>query len=168
MPIPPDHMKERLSISYVSAVAAKAGVACRPTSAPEYGTDIHLVKVKKLLNGTYTVTGYILNCQVKSTTTCEVNGNQIIYDMDAEDYNKLANWEGGVCILVLLCLPENSEDWLYICEDELVLKKCCYWKIISDPPTTNTSSKRVFIPRSQVFTPDIIVDLLEKIRRGEL
>ena len=60
MPIPPEHMKERLSIAYVSAVAARAGVACRPTTAPEYGTDVHIVKVKKLDNGKYVDTGYIL------------------------------------------------------------------------------------------------------------
>ena len=168
MPIPPEHMKERLSVSYVSAVAAKAGVACRLTTQPEYGTDAHLVKVIKLPNGKYRDTGYIINCQIKATTTSEVRGDNIIYDMDVDDYNKLAEWEGGLCILVLFCLPQDTEDWLSLNEHELVLKKCCYWKQIMDPPSKNNSSQRVFIPRCQVFTPETITDLLEKVSRGEL
>ena len=123
MPIPPEHIKERLSISYVSAIAAKAGVVCRPTTAPEYGTDVHFVRVRKLSNGKYSDTGHILNCQVKATTTSEISGDQIVYDMDADDYNKLAEWEGGTCVLVLFCLPENDHEWLTICEDELTVEE---------------------------------------------
>jgi hypothetical protein len=121
MTIPPEHMKERLSVSYVTAVAAKAGVACRLTSAPEYGTDAHLVKVTKLPNGQYRDTGYILNCQIKASTTCEIQGSNIAYDMDVSDYNKLAEWEGGVCILILFCLPKDDNDWLNITETALIL-----------------------------------------------
>jgi hypothetical protein len=168
MPIPPEHMKERLSIAYVSAVAARAGVACRPTTAPEYGTDVHIVKVKKLDNGKYVDTGYILNCQVKATSNFEIQGDNIAYDMDAEDFNKLATWEGGSCVLILFCLPKTSEEWLSVNEEELILKRCCYWAQISDPPTTNKSSRRITISRSQLFTPESVNYLLEKIRLGEL
>lgn len=167
MPIPTEHMKERISIAYVSAVAAKAGVACRTTSAPEYGTDVHLVKVNQI-NGKYVDTGWILNCQVKSTTTCEIQGNNIVYDMDADDYNKLATWEGGSCILVVCWLSNTDDEWVYVTEDELIMKRCCYWLKISDSPTLNKSKKRVFIPRSQVFTPETIVNLLEQVRQGVL
>jgi len=167
MPIPSEHMKERISIAYVSAVAAKAGVACRPTPAPEYGTDLHLVKINQI-NGKFVDTGWILNCQVKSTTTCEIQGNKIAYDMDADDYNKLARWEGGSCILLVCWLSDIPDEWVCVTEDELVMKRCCYWTKISDPPTSNKSKKRVFIPRSQVFTAESIVALLEKVRLGEL
>ena len=88
--------------------------------------------------------------------------------MDAEDFNKLATWEGGSCILILFCLPKTSEEWLFVNEEELILKRCCYWAKISDPPTTNKSSRRVNISRAQLFTPDSVNYLLEKIRLGEL
>jgi hypothetical protein len=158
-------MKERLSVSYVMAVAAKAGVVCRLTTHPEYGTDAHLVQVRRLCNGKYSDTGYIINCQIKATTTSQISGENVVYDMDVNDYNKLAEWEGGTCILVLFCLPQNSEDWLNLSEEELVLKRCCYWKRITDPPSSNDRSQRVFIPRSQILTPQTIVDLLDAIRQ---
>lgn len=168
MPIPPEHMKERLSIAYVSAVAAKAGAACRATTAPEYGTDVHIVKVKMLNTGKYVDTGYILNCQVKSTSNFEIQGDRVAYDMDADDFNKLATWEGGVCLLILFCLPDSMDDWLDLTEKELTLRNCCYWTIIKDPPTNNKSSKRVTISRSQLFTPDTINSLLEQLKQGVL
>lgn len=166
MPLPPEHMKERLSVSYVTAVAAKAGVACHLTTQPEYGTDAHLVRVRKLRNGKYSDTGHIINCQIKATTTGLLDDDNVVYDMRVDDYNKLAEWEGGICILVLFCLPKDPEEWLSLSEDELVLKRCCYWKRVSDPPSQNKYSQRVLIPRSQVFTPQTIVGLLEKVRQG--
>jgi len=165
MPLPPEHVKERLSVSYVMAVAAKAGVACRLTTTPEYGVDAYLVRVRKLCNGKYRDTGHIISCQIKAATTSQIRGDDIVYDMDVNDYNKLAEWEGGTCILVLLCLPQNPEDWLNLSEEELVLRRCCYWKQITDSPSSNDRSQRVFIPRSQVLTPQTIVDLLEAIRQ---
>lgn len=169
MPIPSEHIKERLSVSCVSAIAAKAGVACRPANAPEYGTDVHLVRIRQLPNGKYAETGWILNCQIKSTTTNEINDQYIIYDMEVEDYNKLATWEGGSpCVLLLVCLPKDPQDWLGISEEQLVIKHCCYWTHITDPPSSNQSRKRVFIPRSQVFTPDTVNILLDQIKSGGL
>lgn len=168
MPIPPEHMKERLSMAYVSAVAARAGVACRPTTAPEYGTDLHLVKIN-YVNGKFVDTGWILNCQVKSTSNCELQATQIVYDMEVDAFNKLAEWDGaGPCILVLFCLPDGLDNWLSVDEDELILKRCCYWTKITEPPTTNKSKKRIFIPRSQLLTPDTVVTLLEQVRLGQL
>ncbi len=168
MPIPSEHMKERLSIAYVSAVAARAGVGCRITSVPEYGTDLYLVNID-LIKGKYVDTGWILNCQVKSTSTWELQSNQIAYDMDAGDYNKLAEWSGSApCILVLFCLPDGSDEWLTVGEGELILKRCCYWTKISDQPTANKSKKRVFIPRSQLLTPDTVTNLLGLVRQGQL
>lgn len=168
MPIPLEHMKERLSIAYVSAVAAKAGVACRPTTAPEYGTDAYLVRINHV-NGKYVETGWILNCQVKSTSNWEIQSTQIAYDMDVDDFNKLAEWDGATpCILILFCVPDGLDKWLTVDEDELIVKQCCYWTKISEPPTTNKSKKRVFVPRSQLLTPDTINDLLERVRQGQL
>jgi hypothetical protein len=164
MPLPPAHMKERLSVSYVTAVAARAGVGCRLSDPPEYGTDAYLVRVKKLRSGKYCDTGHIISCQIKATTTSKRVDDNVVYDMEVDDYNKLAEWEGGVCILILFCLPEDPEEWLKLSEDELVLQKCCYWKQITDPPSQNKSKQRVYIPRSQVFTPQTIVALLEKVR----
>ena len=167
--MPLSHIKERLSVAYVIAVAARAGVCFNPTEGPEYGVDGHLRKVSLLNNGKYAPTGHILSCQLKATTTCQLDDDFVVYDMDVEDYNKLARWEGSSpCILVLLRLPEDFGDWVDLNEERLLLRKCCYWAHITDPPSGNRRSHRLRIPRAQRFTPKAVQDLLERIKRGQL
>jgi hypothetical protein len=155
-------------MAYVTAVAAKARVVCHPTPAPEYGTDVYLAQVQELPTGRFAATGYILSCQIKSTTTFQISNGSVIYDMEVDAFNKLATWRGGACILILLCLPAEHEDWLHLNESELVMRKCCYWARISGQPSANAASQRIVIPRSQLFTPEAVSDLLSAVERGEL
>jgi len=162
MAIPPEHVQSYLSCAYVQAVAAHAGAAL--AIPQDYGDDGHIQYVKKV--GTrYRATGFILHCQIKATTNWSYHGEEVIYDIDAEAYNKLAEWEGQPCILVLFCMPRNPDDWLQLTGDQLILRHCCYWSHILGKPTANTSRIRIRIPRSQLFTPEVVQDLLAKIRR---
>jgi len=168
MTIPLDHIKERLSNAYASAVAARAGATFTPKN-PEYGTDAFIQSVTRLPNGKYTGTGHLLLCQLKATTTGELSDDSVIYDMEVDAYNKLAAWEGSTsCILVLFRLPQDPEEWLNLDEEQLLLKNCCYWVHITDPPSTNRQSQRIRIPRTQTFTPEAVTELLEKVKLGEL
>jgi hypothetical protein len=166
--MPLSHVKEHLSIAYVRAVTARAGAKLTLTGSPEYGTDVYIQKVAQLPNGKITETGHILPCQLKATTTCRVQDDYVIYDMEVDAYNKLAMWEGTACILVLLRLPKEFEDWLDLDEEHLLLKNCCYWMHITGPPSTNERSQRICIPRSQIFTPEAVLELLEKLKRGAI
>lgn len=167
MPIPPDHIKERLSNAYVSAVVARAGATFTPKH-PEYGTDAYIQSVTQLPSGKYAPTGHLFLCQLKATTTSELEDDYVVYDMEVQAYNKLANWEGTApCILVLFRLPKNPEEWLTLDEEQLLLKRCCYWLHITGPPSTNESSQRIRIPRTQMFTPEAVTELLEKVKLGE-
>jgi len=60
------------------------------------------------------------------------------------------------CILVLCCLPKEENSWLKVNEDELVIKKCCYYHFIDGKETKNSSSQRIKIPRTQLLTPESI------------
>ena len=68
MPINPEHIKECLNYSYVTAVAAKAG-ATVSQQTPDYGIDATIQYVQQLPNGKYQPTGFALHCQLKATTT---------------------------------------------------------------------------------------------------
>jgi len=114
-------------------------------------------------------TGFLFHCQLKATTTSELRDHNVIYDMKVEAYNKLVGWEGSSpCILVLFRLPKNSNEWLSLDEEQLLLKNCCYWEHVTGSHSTNNSRKRLIIPRSQTFTPDTVIELLEKVSKGEL
>lgn len=167
MSMPFEHIKERLSVAYVRAVTARAGAKFTENDAPEYGVDGFIRAVKKLPSGKYTATGFLFHCQLKATSTCELVGDCVVYDMKVNAYNKLAQWEGNSpCILVLFRLPENPTEWLRLDEDQLLLRNCCYWEHVTGPPSANTGSQRVKIPRSQTFTPDAVRELLEKVKQG--
>lgn len=160
MPIPESHIKERLSVAYVKTVTAKAGAQYATPNGQEYGLDGFINRVTDLTDGGHSNTGWNFQCQIKSTVNWNLKNDHIIYDMDATAYNKLANWTGNSpCILILFRLPQNIDEWLRLDEESLILKNCCYWKHITDPPTENTSTIRVELPRNQLFTPEAVEGL---------
>jgi hypothetical protein len=166
--MPRSHIEEQLSIAYVRAVAARAGVKIKFTDSPEYGTDVYLQRITHLPTGEITETGWMILCQLKATTSCKFQADSIAYDMKIDAYNKLAAWEGPTpCILVLLRLPDDFDEWLNLDEERLLLKNCCYWTRITEPVSTNVSSKRIFIPRTQLFTPEAVTELFDLVGRGE-
>lgn len=165
MPLPNNHIKEQLSVAYVTAVSARAGAQFTETNKNEYGRDGYISKVTELPDGKFTDTGWIFNCQLKSTENWGENEDSIIYDIDSNAYNKLVNWEGITPIfLILLILPKDIQDWLYIDLESLILKKCCHWIRLSGPPTDNISSKRIYIPKSNIFDSRAIEILFDKAK----
>lgn len=169
MAIPTTHEQERLSLAYVSAVAARAGAQLLTVTGHEYGLDILLNKVTRLPNGKYTNTGFFLAGQLKATTRTELHPTKVVYDMEVEAYNKLRGWEGETpCVLILFCMPVEQEYWYSLDEERLMLQRCCYWKYIERGPLSgNSSSERIFIPRNQVFTSNAIENLFSGVR-GEI
>ena len=68
----------------------------------------------------------------------------------------------------MLVLPEEEADWVSQSVDELILRRCAYWfSLRGSEPTTATSSRRLFIPREQVFSVQALQDLLRRLTEGE-
>lgn len=166
MPIPSTHVQESLSVAYVSAILAKAGYLFWPQPATEYGTDGIIQRIRKLPNGSFRGTGDSVMLQIKACINSEERDTEIVYDMKIDAYNKLAEWEGdNPCILILCCLPRDAEQWLNHSEDMLVLKRCCYWKHITEPPSPNKGQQRITIPRQQVFDINAVDQIFETFRK---
>lgn len=70
--------------------------------------------------------------------------------------------------LVLLCLPKDRSNWLSVNTSELILRECCYHFLIGGPQTTNTSSKRIFIPKINIFNSDAVIELIKESREAVL
>ncbi len=163
MPITIQHTMEFLSYSYVCAVAAKAGVTVAKYNL-DYGIDVTLSEVQILPNGKPQPSGWSLHLQLKASTATRVRDDEVIYDMDVDAYNKLAYQNGPPCFLVLMRLPKDSDIWLSLSEEELLLKSCCYWKHIDGPPSDNSSSITIGIPRDQQFNPNSIGQLFSLVK----
>lgn len=168
--IPLTRIEERLSVAYVTAVAACGQASCSVTgTADDYGVDAQLRRVSRMSDGTYCATGVALDLQIKATTTAQVRGNVVAYDMKADAYNRMVQRDGALQqILVLLCLPPAASDWLSTDEQQLVMRRCCYWYYVEGPPTANSGTTRILIPRTQLFTPQMIDSLLQMTKDGRL
>jgi hypothetical protein len=171
--IPPSHMKERLSAAYISAVAARAAVRLYGQGdATEYGVDGFLQQIRRLPNGSYTHSGLPLQYQAKASTTAFFRNGNIVYDMEPKAYNKLVSVEVDdpptIFILFLMPPDEEIDSWLILDEEQLTLRRCCYWDYITGSPTQKTSSLRIEIPIEQRFTPEALIDLFMKFKKGRL
>jgi hypothetical protein len=66
-------------------------------------------------------------------------------------------------------LPQPKNKWVQHSPRSLVLRRCEYWKSMRgarEIPTTK-SSIQVQIPKSDVFSPDVLRTLMTRISAGE-
>ncbi len=164
------HIEEDLSKAYIQAVAAKAGVnlGIRDRSH-DYTVDGTFHQVQSI-NGDRAESGHGIDFQLKASKNVIVGSEDVRYDLDADTYNYLVRRSNRArtrsIILILLALHEVQDNWLALSEEELAIRKCCYWTRLSGAVTGNASTRRVQIPRSQQFTPATLVKLLEQVELG--
>jgi hypothetical protein len=165
-----EHIKEGLSKSYVSAIANKAGLNCEINGREfDYGIDGSIIDVKIMSGGRRCESGFKIDFQLKSSINIEVKEDEVIYSLSAKNYNDLVDDEVGTPrILILYSLPEYSEEWVTVTEENLVMKNCAWWcSLYGNKPTTNTSSVNIHIPRKQILTVDEVKRLMTLVKEGE-
>lgn len=161
--------KENLSLAYIRVIAAKAGVNI---SIPEddYGIDLQFREVITLnRNGETRIVenGISIDVQLKCSHDTDVQEDHLIYDLEAKNYNDLICEANTPRILILFKVPRNEEDWITQDDDKLLLRHCAYWHSFSgNESTRNSSSIRVKIPLRQKFSPDALINLFQKIKKG--
>jgi hypothetical protein len=153
---------QALNRAYVRAVAAKAGaVVLGPED--DFGTDLAFAKVTRRKSGRLTVAkSIIVPFQLKASKKWEFRGDTVIYDLEAKNYNDMVD-ESSMEVLILMCLPSTFDEWLYQDEECLRLHRCCYyWQPTNHVEKPNKDTVRIVIPRSQIFTPDVLILLLDQ------
>lgn len=161
------HIQEWINKAYIRAIAAKAGINIQGFEQ-DYATDGTFRTVKTVEEG-FIVFGPGLDFQAKSTTAWRRNETHIGYDMKVAAYNKLVsrNREDSVpCILILCCLSPVENDWVLQTEEQLLMQKCCYWHYVRGENSDNQNEQVVHIPRTQLLTPNSLVDLMAQVAEG--
>ncbi len=105
--------------------------------------------------------------QVKSTTQVNITENEIRYDLEVKNYDDLRE-PGDNCprILVVLVLPEDETQWLSQSVEELILRHCAYWISLEGyPATAATTTTRISIPRSAVFSVEAVRAILAALQQ---
>lgn len=161
------HIKEGLSVAFVTAIAHYSGLLLGNFSF-DYGLDGNFSGVRKT-EKRYASNGFYLDFQLKASCNIEVFDDYIKYNLEAKTYNDLVDENVGTPrILILYKLPNERSLWFNINESGIYLKECAWWcSFVGQERTTNKERIVIKIPRSQVLTPDILRELMNKVERGE-
>jgi hypothetical protein len=162
-----NHRQEVLSRAYVQAVAGKCGLSCTFRDL-DYGIDATVHEIGRR-GSRYFETGFKLDMQAKSTAAQDLTDTHVRYDLSVKNYDDLCDPEVGTPrILVLLVLPRDEGQWLEQTEEHLILRRAAYWlSLRGQERTANQKTIRVLIPRSNLFTPETLRLLMEKVRKEE-
>lgn len=163
-----EQIKAKLSQHFVELVASRCGFKCSKPD-PDHGVDLTITNAIPIeRNGKirYFDSGRYLDIQLKST--CE---NQIVraaghlkYKLEAKTWNDLVyrRTSGALTplFLVLLVLPDDTNQWLTITSDELIVRRRAYWyrPPVDAEPTDNTSTKTIEIPEENALSLSFIED----------
>jgi len=66
-------------------------------------------------------------------------------------------------------VPEKVEEWLQQSESSLCLLRCGYWLSLAGADvTTNQDNITVSIRRKNMFTPQVLEEIMDKVLEGDM
>ncbi|MBB5577817.1 hypothetical protein GGD50_006472 [Rhizobium paranaense] len=88
--------------------------------------------------------------------------------MKSKAYNKLAGRGPGAvpAILILMCLPDNEDQWMGFSEDSLLLRKCCYFTTVTGPRIeSENTTRQISFPRRNLLNVSSLTTILDDNRK---
>lgn len=153
----PNFIQEQLSRAYARAVLFNAGFRLSSPEVDDHGIDGTIVDPNR--RGVNRI-----DFQLKATTRHAITGGHIAYDLRVEDYNRLIVEDDVPRVLILFIMPDNTEEWLAQSQDELCLRKCSFWvSLMGEDRSSNTGTKRVFVPLVDVFSRGGLHDMFRRL-----
>lgn len=111
-----------------------------------------------------------IDVQMKSRRVEEADGDAVIrYDLKRKNYDDLILTDIlSPRLLVLVLVPQDVDAWLELTPEQLVLRRCAYWACLAgQPPTTNESTVRVSVPRSNLLNVTSLKGLMQRANDQE-
>lgn len=170
--LPDTAIQEELSKAYIQAVASYAGYAVEHINRDNDGVDSVIKSNGKPAEDSI-LTSVSLEVQLKSccseNSVFENEDGDIVYDLKARNYNFLVDSNRQLdIILILLYLPSDKRNWISHSIDELIVRKCAYWISLKGlEKTNNNNTKRIIIPKENVFSPDALHQIMVKVSKEE-
>ncbi|MBO0698297.1 MAG: DUF4365 domain-containing protein [Zavarzinella sp.] len=167
------NIEAELSYAYLHAVASKAGFACEYTTRHMDSAAIDAI-VRE--DGRFLADDSAWSCfeahfQLKATyQRLAVVENRWSFSLPIHQYNRLRDERvGNPRFLVVLLLPDNAAEWLQHSEDGLIAKRCAYWvSLRGAAESDNERDQTVYIPRTQLLSPDGLTTLMTRLSRREV
>jgi hypothetical protein len=148
-------IKERLSVAYVTAVAARAGCQISKPDIDKQSIDVTIrpIKGRKVS----------IDLQLKATSKNCYQDEVISFDLPVNNYDDLRDSKcTAPHYLVVLVLDPDGDVWLASDEDALLIRRCAYWLNLAGlPETTNKETIAVKLPRGQRFDVAALMSMME-------
>jgi hypothetical protein len=154
--------QEQFSRSVVYAIASKAGCAVSLRNVDDDSIDLTLCS--KMLSRRPSV-----DVQLKCTGQNIFEEDVLKFFLDKGNYDDLRLEDVLVPrIMIVVAVPPDIEDWLEQSEERLLIRKCGYWvSLLGLPPTSNSSGVTISLPRTNMFTPETLTTIMQKIHNEE-
>lgn len=161
-------IKEEISLAYVLAVAATKGFSTEITRVDSDSIDA-TIRYNGYLDSKYsTLYSPEIKLQLKATSSPNLKDGFIHFPLPLKNYNDLRARSGTPRLLVVLCLAEEKINWLKHSPDELILTKCAYFLNLNGcSDTENETSVTVKVPLVNLFSPELVYDLMLKTSKEE-
>ena len=154
-------IKERLSIGYVTLVAARAGCQVLMIPVDRESCDIEIRPVAGAQ--------VRIDIQLKATAHLVDEGDYVSFPLEIKNYNDLRSTEvGNLQLLIVVDLHDDENEWVLADIDSLIFKRCAFWhNLAGAPETNNVATKTVRIPKQQIFNPEGLRAIIQE-RYNEL
>lgn len=167
------NIEAELSYAYLHAVASKSGFACEYTTRhmDSVAVDAIVREEGRFLAQDSVLGSFEAHLQLKATyqRLKEIDG-RFSFSLPINQYDRLRETRlQNPRLLVVLLLPPNADDWLRHSEESLIARQCAYWvSLRGAPPSDNNEKQTVYVPRSQLLSPDSLTTLMARFSRREV
>ena len=154
--------KELFSLAYVRAVAAQAGYDVTRPGLDKDSVDGILMADRGSRPQ--------IHFQAKATARNVVSGSYVHFPLPIKNYDDLRIEAINPRILIVLIMPQETQEWVNQTDDELCMRHCAYWiSLKGQPARSNTSSVTVYMPMVNIFNSNQLTDMMQRTeRRGKL
>jgi hypothetical protein len=156
-------IQERLSIAYITAVAARAGCQVSEPKVDRNGIDVTIRPVSGA--------PVQIDIQLKAVSSnIRINGGAILsFQLDVLTYDKLRRIDvQSPQLLVIYEMPPDQAIWLAVQSPITTLRHAAYWVDLRGKEAVQTASTAVHLPETQLFDHNAIVAILARAHRRAL
>ena len=162
----PTLTKEAFSLAYVEGVAFAAGCTIGDVTIDDHKVDFILSRRGKNKQG-FRVPKIEVQLKATSSPIWSADRTRVSFDADIDLHDELrADDRISPMILMLMCMPKSPDDWATVHPDRTEIRDAMYYvNICGAAPSTNPKTQRIGIPATDIVTPSVLNELLDRVQR---
>jgi hypothetical protein len=153
----PTDIQERLSLAYITAVAAQAGCQITEPQVDRNGID---VTIRPIAGAPVQI-----DIQLKAVSTnVRINDRTTLsFQLDTPTYDKLRRTDvQAPQLLVVYEMPAERDLWLAVQPTMATLQHAAYWVDLRGRQPVTTASTAVHLPADNLFDHNAIIAILAR------